>query len=367
VLSKNRSSISNAEVAQSVVQRRAGDLAGRVKARLRILRQQLEHRDALIAAVREANASVEPQKIAAWLVRRANEWVPAPCWAVVGRDVNDQPTVLAERGLSDDHHTSMLAVANWVMRHGEEFLTAELAKDPRARTDATGTAIAFPLISRHRTIGVLAGLDDAGSSSVPSFGSLAATIRTLLEPAAIAIDNAIALQKAKELSITDDLTQLFNSRYLNLVLRRETKRAFRSSRPLSVVFLDLDGFKNVNDNHGHLAGSKALVEAAGVIRGCARETDVVARFGGDEFALILPDTGSEGAVAVAERIRDRLRGFRFLVSDGLGLRLTASIGVASLPEAATSAEDLLRGADTAMYRVKGSGKDGIHVADRQVS
>ncbi len=87
------------------------------------------------------------------------------------------------------------------------------------------------------------------------------------------------------------------------MLRRETKRASRSGRPLSLLFLDLDGFKQVNDSHGHLAGSKALVEAAAVIRGCARETDVVARFGGDEFSLILPDTGREGAVAVAERIR----------------------------------------------------------------
>ena len=114
------------------------------------------------------------------------------------------------------------------------------------------------------------------------------------------------LQQAEALSVTDDLTQLYNSRYLNQVLRREAKRASRSGRPLSLLFLDLDGFKSVNDTHGHLAGSRALVEAAAVIRGCARETDVVARFGGDEFALILPDTGREGAVAVAERIRDRI-------------------------------------------------------------
>ena len=99
------------------------------------------------------------------------------------------------------------------------------------------------------------------------------------------------------------------------MLRRETKRASRSGRPLSLLFLDLDGFKSVNDNHGHLAGSKALVEAAAIIRGCARETDVVARFGGDEFAVILPDTGREGAVSVAERIRDRIRALRV---SGLG-------------------------------------------------
>jgi diguanylate cyclase (GGDEF)-like protein len=188
------------------------------------------------------------------------------------------------------------------------------------------------------------------------------TLRTLLEPAAIALDNAIALQKAEALSVTDDLTRLYNSRYLNLVLRREAKRASRNGRPLSVLFIDLDGFKSINDRHGHLAGSKALVEAGAIIRASARETDVVARFGGDEFSLVLPDTGREGAVSVAERIRDRIRSFHFLAEDGLDIHLTASIGVATLPDVAGSADELIRAADTAMYRVKDAGKDGIHIA-----
>jgi diguanylate cyclase (GGDEF)-like protein len=150
------------------------------------------------------------------------------------------------------------------------------------------------------------------------------------------------------------------------VLRRETKRASRSGRPLSLLFLDLDGFKMVNDRHGHLAGSKALVEAAAIIRSCARETDVVARFGGDEFALVLPDTGREGAVSVAVRIRERIRSAKFLASDGLTVHLTASIGVATLPDAAASAEELLQAADMAMYRVKAAGKDGIHIAQEDL-
>jgi diguanylate cyclase (GGDEF)-like protein len=213
---------------------------------------------------------------------------------------------------------------------------------------------------------VLVGLDPQPSAAAPSLGpTIVLALRALLEPAAIALDNALALQKAEALSVTDDLTRLYNSRYLNLVLRRETKRASRSGRPVSLLFLDLDGFKQVNDTYGHLAGSKALVEAAAVIRGCARETDVVARFGGDEFSLILPDTGREGAVAVAERIGERLRSARFLTGDGLSVQLTASIGVATLPDAAGSAEELIRAADTAMYLVKARGKNGIHVAEAQ--
>ena len=170
------------------------------------------------------------------------------------------------------------------------------------------------------------------------------------------------MPRAEELSVTDDLTQLYNSRYLSQVLRRETKRASRGGRPLSLLFIDLDGFKGINDAHGHLFGSRALVEAAGVIRASARETDIVARFGGDEFALVLPDTGSDGALAVGERIREKIAAWRFLEGEGLSIRLTVSIGVATLPDVAASAEQLIQAADQAMYWVKERGKNGIYVS-----
>src|SRR4029453_8542419 len=185
------------------------------------------------------------------------------------------------------------------------------------------------------------------------------SLKLLLEPASVALDNAIRLKRAEALSVTDDLTRLFNSRYLNMVLRRETKRASRNGRPLSLLFIDLDGFKAVNDTHGHLCGSQALVEVAGVIRSSARETDVVARFGGDEFALVLPDTGGEGAYAVGERIRDRIAEYRFLAADGLNIHLTASVGVATLPDVAGSAEELVQAADKAMYAWEDSRRNGI--------
>jgi diguanylate cyclase (GGDEF)-like protein len=186
--------------------------------------------------------------------------------------------------------------------------------------------------------------------------------RALLEPAALALENALLLQRAEALSVTDDLTRLYNSRFLNQSLRRETKRAIRSVKPLSLLFIDLDGFKSINDTYGHLYGSRALVEAAAVIKGCARETDVVARFGGDEFAVVLPDTGRDGAWSVASRVRERIAEHRFLSSDLLDVRLTASVGIATLPDVARSAEELVGAADRAMYKVKMSGKNGIHLA-----
>lgn len=320
-------------------------------------------REALIEAVREANATVEPEKVAAWLVGQAQGWIPAPCWAVVAHDVQGNLAVLSDHGLTPALGPALWATVNCVMRHGVELLTGDLANDGRVAQPASGTAMAFPLVCRHRTVGVLVALDPMPSSRAPALGpSIVLGLRALLEPPAIALNNAVALQKAEALSVTDDLTRLYNSRYLNQVLRRETKRASRSGRPLSLLFLDLDGFKQVNDNHGHLCGSRALVEAGSIIRGCARETDVVARFGGDEFSVILPDTGSDGAVAVASRIRDRIALHPFLESDGLSLHLTASVGVATLPDVAASAEELIRAADTAMYRVKADGKNGIHIA-----
>ena len=164
------------------------------------------------------------------------------------------------------------------------------------------------------------------------------------------------------LATRDELTGLHNRRQFLVLADREWSRCRRYDMPAALLMIDVDLFKRVNDTHGHLAGSKALVEAGAIIRTSARETDVAARFGGDEFAVVLPDTGSEGAVAVANRIRDRIGACQFLASDGLSVHLTASIGVSTLPDAAASAEELMRAADVAMYRVKDAGKNGIVIA-----
>jgi diguanylate cyclase (GGDEF)-like protein len=339
------------------------DLATKLRVFQRALRSRVERREALVDIVRAVNATLEPAKIAEQLVDRAATWLPAPCWAVVSTDLNTQLTILAEQGLTPEMGPAVYEVANWVMNRGQEFVTADLRRDSRVHNSSVGAVIAFPLNSRGSKVGALVGLDRLASAREPRLSAtMLRGVRILLEPAAAALDSAFKVKRAEALSVTDDLTHLFNSRYLNLVLRRETKRASRNGRPLSLLFIDLDGFKGVNDTYGHLFGSRALVEAAGVIRGSARETDVVARFGGDEFALVLPDTGGEGAFAVGERIRDRIAEYKFLAGDGLDIHLTASIGVATLPDVAASAEELVQAADKAMYQVKDSGKNGIQAA-----
>ena len=342
------------------------DFADRLRPLQPALRRKLGRADVLAEMTRAVNSSLDPERVADTLVQRVAEWLPAPCWLVLAVDDAGRVRALAARALSSTLTDPAQAVGEWVLQKGEIFAAANLADDRRMSQDsarARAAVIGFPLECRGQTVGALVALDRAPATRQPKFtaGTLSRLLAAL-EPGAIALDNALRVQRAEALSVTDDLTQLYNWRYMQQVLRRETKRALRGNRPLSLLFVDLDGFKSINDSHGHLFGSRALVESASVIRASARETDIVARFGGDEFALVLPDSASDGAVSVGERIRDRLAAHRFLEGDGLSIALTASVGVATLPDVAATAEELIQAADEAMYWVKSHGKNGIHVA-----
>jgi diguanylate cyclase (GGDEF)-like protein len=340
------------------------DLAARLRRGQRTLKSRLERPESVLAFLRAAHDSLDPESIGKLVVNRAEEWFKAPACGVYAAD-HGQVIGLASRGVGETLSPAATAVARWVIGHGREFTSADLRKDTRA-TGAVGAVLAWPLRCRAQTVAALVVMERQAATQVPLLvPAVGDALGIMLEGPAQAIDNVLRLRRSEALSVTDDLTQLYNSRYLNQVLRREAKRASRSGRPLSLLFLDLDGFKGINDTHGHQAGSRALVEAAAVIRRCARETDVVARFGGDEFALILPDTGSEGAAAVGDRVRERLCAHPFLEEAGLTVRLTASVGVATLPDVAASAEELVRAADMAMYQVKESGKNGVRIAQAE--
>ena len=192
--------------------------------------------------------------------------------------------------------------------------------------------------------------------------SEAALLEGVASSLASALANAVRIAEAERLSQTDDLTKLHNARYLRQFLLNEIRRARRYGSSVAALFLDLDDFKRINDVHGHLVGSHVLMEMAGVILSSIRDTDAVARYGGDEFVIVLPDTGTELAGAVAERIREKICRHEFNGGRRLQLKLAASFGVAAFPEHASSPQQLIACADSAMYEAKAAKKNCIRFA-----
>ncbi|MFN0062648.1 MAG: diguanylate cyclase [Myxococcaceae bacterium] len=182
----------------------------------------------------------------------------------------------------------------------------------------------------------------------------------------MALKNLGRFAEVEDLAYLDDLTHLFNVRYLELVLDREVKGASQTQIPFSLLFLDLDYFKSINDTHGHLIGSKLLVEVARVLKGLVRDNDVVVRYGGDEYVVLLRATDSGGALKVGERIRRTMEMHQFLAREGYALSVTTCIGVASFPEHAQDKTTLLDFADRAMYRGKKSTRNVIYVAAKDL-
>lgn len=176
---------------------------------------------------------------------------------------------------------------------------------------------------------------------------------------AIALDNALLHSKVHELSITDHLTGLYNRRYLHERMQTEWARSLRHNDPLAVILADVDNFKRINDELGHDRGDEVLSGVANLLQSLGRKEDLVSRFGGEEFIVVLPATNREGAVQLAERLRVGVEELRLL---GAGQTVTISLGVACFPEyRPESFEELFWAADQAMYRAKSSGKNRVVV------
>ncbi|HEX8820489.1 MAG TPA: diguanylate cyclase [Archangium sp.] len=183
---------------------------------------------------------------------------------------------------------------------------------------------------------------------------------------ALALRNLGRISEVEDLAYLDDLTHLFNTRYLHQVLDREMKDTQQTHGGFSLLFLDLDYFKTVNDTHGHLVGSQLLVEMGRLLKGCVRDQDVVVRYGGDEYVVVLRHTDSGGAMKVAERIRRTVEKHRFLAREGYALALSTCIGIASFPEHAGDKATLLDLADRAMYRGKKGSRNVIYMAAKDL-
>jgi len=220
-----------------------------------------------------------------------------------------------------------------------------------------GLAWCLPLIDEAGMVGAaLAFLDQPPERTV--LESAAFLARHL----ALALRNLGRLKQVEHLAYLDDLTHLYNTRYLDVVLDRE----LASGRPFTLLFLDIDHFKAVNDQHGHLAGSRLLVEVSRVLRACVRDEDVLVRYGGDEYVTVLTGIDSGVGLKVAERVRRAIEDRRFLSREATPVRVTASIGLASSPEHASSKAELIDLADRAMYRGKRTTRNVVYMASKDL-
>src|SRR5246500_608518 len=259
-------------------------------------------------------------------------------------------------------------IAGWVAKHGEQLIVPDVCTDPRfaKRIDEmtkweTQSIICVPLRSKLRVLGVIQLLNVRMEHFTDQESFF---LQSICDYAAIAIENARAVEKIQELTITDDCTGLYNARHLYKTLETEVYRSSRFNYEFSVLFIDLDHFKQVNDTHGHLIGSKLLAEIGYLIKAQLRLIDFAFRYGGDEFVVLLPQTSKDQALVVARRLRDAMRASCFCREEGLNLNVRASIGVSTYPHDARTAHDVIRQADGMMYMVKNSTRDNIGIAQR---
>jgi diguanylate cyclase (GGDEF)-like protein len=274
------------------------------------------------------------------------------------------------RGLDDPEVTTIPRAGGDISRpmllHGKPVLLADIGEGGRAGKDdrcpgvEAGPALFVPLRLRDHSPGYLSVYRCRGASP---FGAEDVRLLTLLAAwAAMALENLRLAQNVEKLAVTDDLTQVYNYRFLKSALRREIKRAGRYHQDLALLMLDVDNLKTYNDRHGHLRGSYLLREMAGLFASHVRSWDLVAKYGGDEFTVILPQTGIAGALTAAERLRAAVEEHRFPLAGPA--EITVSVGVAAFPAEGQTTSALIETADRALYLAKQRGRNQVATSER---
>ena len=317
---------------------------------------------------RSLTSSFDLDTILRTILEQMERMVEAELWALLMLDEASQDLYYAITA-GDEQETfrglrvkAGEGVAGWVLQHGETLIVPEALDDPRV-AQSTGarrvrSVIALPLRGRKGTQGVIEIFNPRAEMSDYSI----AFLHILADHAAIAIENARDVARIQQLTITDDTTGLYNVRHLYDVLGGELKRSKKLKRPLSLAFLDLDRFKLVNDEHGHLVGSELLAQTGRRLQELSRKQDVCFRYGGDEFVILMPETGAKDALALATALNRSLMNAPFDMKNGLKLKVSASIGLASSPDDGMAVHGIIGIADTRMYMVKINGRGAVRGA-----
>lgn len=258
-------------------------------------------------------------------------------------------------------------VAGWVAENGTALIIPDVSQDQRFAADfdksfsfTTRSLACVPVKCHDRVYGVIELINSVDEVEFDEWDKQILT--TIADFAAIAISNERAMAKIKRLVITDDLTGLYNGRYFFEQVEYEVERSRRYLTPFSLVFFDLDRFKTVNDTYGHLVGSRLLTEVGGLVQKLIRRTDKAARYGGDEFVVLLPQTEKHGAHSLALKLNAAIQMHEFFSDGGEILNVTGSFGVATFPDDACSTKELIAASDKAMYLAKERGRNEVCVA-----